>query len=764
MICFSTTYLFNLQKLNLIIGLTFICTFANAQHYKNDEHVIAKADEYFNKENYSTAIELYHDILKDDSLNTHAMFQVAEAKRKLRNYEEAEQWYEKVHKYKPKEQPTALYYVALMQKTNGKYLNALANFEQFIKNVEANPEKFKKRDNLGSQAKIEKRGCYLALEQKPALGIAKSFKIETQPLNTEYNDYAPVIYQNDNSLIITSGRVTKNNKTIDPILKEATSDNYRFIKVSDLTIWKELPDVDGFSNINTKYGDGAGVLNKNNTKFYFTSCQNPDGSCSIYLSELKKGKWQKPRPLNENINKSGFDSKQPCLNDQENTLFFVSNRKGGVGANDIWYATQKDSSDSWSVAKNLTTANTPLNENSPFYYPLDTVLFFASEGHESLGGLDVMLLNGVFTSKEKVVNLGAPFNSSADDCYFTIGEQKGYLSSNRAGGIGKFDIYSFNYTGDVEIAKELTLKPNEQQAPTTRYFDSPKSDSTSKSDYENINIGVINKRDNPNSTKIDIKGSIKDANSPQKPVTVKLVDQKNKINKVATSDNNGDFRMDQVENNNYVLQAEAKLNKTTGRTNIKLQSLTTYPVNKNNVSSEFENIFFDFGKSELRPEAKQSIVTLADFLKNNTQAQVEIMACTDTIGADEFNIKLSKLRGETVYNCLVENGVDRKSLIIHALGEATEGTFNDPKLYTQFNRRVLLNINNLKKHYQPAYVTCLVNPGTTFYSLSKEFNMSIDEIFEVNGLTNDNLFAFKPLRVKYTPNIKTSSLVIYLGE
>jgi outer membrane protein OmpA-like peptidoglycan-associated protein/tetratricopeptide (TPR) repeat protein len=401
----------------------------------------SQADRYFEYEQFYKAAKLYQEALQADSTHLYAAYQLAECYRRLFTYQTAEKYYKKVYEADSSATyPLALFYYALMLKFNEHFREAITHFDEYL----AYPEKLK-RDKIenytryDAQAAVEKNGCYFALTQLSRRSKNYNFDKLPPPLNTEYNDYAPAIYRHDTLVAITSGRLTSGNP-IDNRFGESFGDIFQFEKTEQG--WKIIEKDEGFGIINTKWADGSGTFNHEKTKYYYTSCGNKNETCRIYVTEYKNQKWQEPVLLNKNINAPQSNAKQPALTAGSDTLFFVSDREGGFGGNDIWMSISAGG-DNWSPAVNLgENINTASNELSPFYYPQIPALFFSSNGHEGFGGLDIYRVEGN-VKKGKIINLGWPFNSSRDDLYFVFGNNAGYLSSNRDDTETKFDIYSF---------------------------------------------------------------------------------------------------------------------------------------------------------------------------------------------------------------------------------------------------------------------------------------------------------------------------------
>ncbi len=419
--------------------------------------ILKGGDEYFRNGNYMSAIRYYKEALAEDDDNIRAQYGLAECYRLVQDYESAEYYYELIGADQDIRYPLAGFYYALMQKLKGRYDQSLSNFKDFRKFLVNNElHESEKYRYFYKQAKIEIDGCQLALNQITLVHPDHQFVALEQPLNSEYNDYAAFSVGNDEILCLTSARSSGKGSLADNQFGENYADLFRFVQSGNG--WEEYDPKDRFESvINTKYGDGSGSFNRERNKFYYTNCDEDLGDvCHIYMSQLAGGRWSEPVPLNHNINEFGFNSKHPNLTPGGDTLFFASDREGGVGQLDL-YMSINAGADNWGPPMHLgNQINTPFNEVSPFFDPNEKVLFFASNGHRGFGGFDIYIARGSKFESAEIYNAGIPFNSYKDDIFFFMGKSKGYLSSNREDGVGKFDIYGFNIRSKGDIVSEVS--------------------------------------------------------------------------------------------------------------------------------------------------------------------------------------------------------------------------------------------------------------------------------------------------------------------
>jgi outer membrane protein OmpA-like peptidoglycan-associated protein len=405
------------------------------------------ADKHYNNLEYYLAAHEYGRVLKSDSSNAYAMYQMAECFRMYFDYKSAEIYYQKVATRFRDKYPLARFWYATMLKDNANYERAILNFEKYREeHIDTDLETELYREKAAQEIK----GCYIAIEERNKPKKDYGFRCLPRPVNSHESDYSPVLFEHDSSIALTSSRRGSVGGYKDNSLGGAFTDVYRFTKEKD-TVWSLIKQSqDDFHKLNTQYNESSGSFTANQSKYYFTRCDEvikvdnyEEFNCAIYVSYNKNGKWEKPFRLNENINTPGQWNSQPSVSPDGNILFFVSKRPGGLGLHDIWYSTC-NGDDNWGPPINLgDKINTLFIDVSPRYYAEQKVLFFSSNGHGGHGGLDI------FMTKEEdgfqnIINLGYPFNSNRDDFYFVLGEKKGYITSNREGGVGNDDIYTFD--------------------------------------------------------------------------------------------------------------------------------------------------------------------------------------------------------------------------------------------------------------------------------------------------------------------------------
>jgi peptidoglycan-associated lipoprotein len=713
-----------LYLIPILVGILFSFSInAFAQKGKNKDKEVSRhkekietqlADKYFEIQEYYLAAKEYELILKQDPHNKYALFRLAESYRLHFDYAQAEETYKKAVDTARREFPLSRYWYASVLKLNGKYVDAEENFQLFLKETTvSNPE----MDAYKEKAVLDLNGCQLALNEMKKPARDYEFHVLKSPVNSQDSDYSPVIFENDSSLVLASARKEATGKDSYGRLGGKFSDIFRFKQVKGH--WGAHDDKDGFSILHTERNESPGSFTKDHRKFYFTRCDEPvnkngnlEYECAIYVSKLEHNKWTVPVKLNDNINMPGEWNAQPSISGKGDTLYFVSKRPGGLGMHDIWYSVCHTHDDNWPAPKNMgDKINTAYIDMSPCFYAKEKSLFFASNGHEGFGGLDIFLAKGKDFSE--VRNVSLPFNSPRDDFYFVLGDKSGYLSSNRDGGLGNDDIYKFNING-----KELM-------------------------------IAAIDKDSIGDAKSISVQGTMlyDDTHQAASGVEVFLTDKDGKVIKSAKTDDEGGFRFDNLPPGDYKVVMRDSDPRLTAQIKYVTDKLGVKTSDQLATKSLFENIYFDFAKYDLRPEAKKALDDLIAFYKMHPEIQIEMNANTDSYGSTAYNEKLSHNRGTNAVEYLFAGGVQKNAIVVTPQGEDKPLASNENEIGRQLNRRVEFYIIG-GPAYKHKAMTYIIEPKNTLPAVAKSFNMTPAEVREFNGLESDELVTYTPLRVK----------------
>jgi len=516
------------------------------------------------------------------------------------------------------------------------------------------------------------------------------FELQKQTFNTATSDYAPMFYKE--KIIFTSDR---NAAEGEDIYKWTGKD------FSDIFTVNEKGNVNPFSELNSEYNEGTPTFNSTGTTVYFTRCgsDKKEGTdyCKIYFSKKnKEGKWAKPKLCSFAEGEANYA--HPYLTEDSKTLYFSSD-VNGFGGTDIFKVVQTD--EGWSRPNNLgETVNTRKNEKFPFRY-IDT-LYFASDGHAGMGGLDVFKAVKVRGTWRDTENLRAPINSGEDDFGFILREKtdgtdrqmEGYLTSTRKGGEGKDDIYYFT--------KKYIVPPPPPPIDTII----PPSIDTVIPPPElvynfNLKGKVLVKRyanDDPNSPIID---SLAADNAR---VSISFLYN----NETIITNELGEFELQLKEEVDYFFLASKE-----GYLNNSERLSTKGERDKNAPNKDFElvivldkifknqeitleNIYYDYDKWDIRPDAEPSLNLLIKVLNENPTISIQLASHTDCRGENDYNRNLSAKRAQSAVNYLISNGINASRLNAQGYGEERPAVAcacdNCTKEEHQANRRTTFKI------------------------------------------------------------------------
>lgn len=577
---------------------------------------LEKADKAFYAGEYTVAIDLYknaYTALNENDLKTYACMHVADCYRLTNLNEQAELWYKKAFK-RGYSDPMAILNLAYVLKVNQKYDQALGEYRRFKQAV---PD-----DQRGTE------GILSCEKAKEWLDNPGGYMVEDmKSFNSRESDFSPAFASDDyGEVYFTSSRdESTGNRT-----HGATGESYSDIFSTSLDRkGKWSVPVPLGETINTEFEEGTPCLTANFKELYFTRCvvvKRKKMGCQIYHSSLENGKWGKTESMP--IADDSLVVAHPSISSDGLILYFTSDMPGGFGGKDLWKCTRSTTSEKWGKPENLGEAiNTLGDEMFPFVHP-NGDLYFASDGQIGMGGLDIFKATLDENGKWTVTNLGAPVNSSADDfgITFQADEERGFFSSSRKGK-GNDDIYSF------------VLPP----------------------------------------LKFNIVGIVRDEKTEEalEGAKVKLVGSDGITIETETG-NDGTFRFLLKPATDYVFLAtkqgylNGKGKETTKgqdksrdfRMTILLSSITK-PIELSN-----SNVFYDFARWDLRPEAMVSLDRLVETLNDNPGITIELRSHTDSRDTEEFNLDLSQKRAQSVVDYLIEKGISPDRLHAKGYGES----------------------------------------------------------------------------------------------
>lgn len=459
----------------------YLCLFVNliinAQSIK---HLLKQGSEAVSKKDYSSAAQIYNQIILIDSSKIEYQLLFADASRLNYDNDVSLHWYQKIYKKdNGKTYKEVPFYIAMQLKTNGKYKEAKKYFDKYYKKQRNSKDKEKMR--LASKAKQEFEACDIAqVIIKSPLDV-KVVHLDSA-VNSRVSEYAPFEY--DSVLYFSSLRDKSKQDAAGVGFNKLYTAHKSAIKPNKFLKAKELDSLFNKSNIH----NANTSFNADFTKVFVSRCGALNATqyrCEIYVSDFKEGHWTELKKLPSPINVNGSNTTQPCLSEINNkpVLFFSSDRGSGEGAMDIWYSFM-NADGTFEIPINAgKKINTIEDDITPWFVKENKTLYFSSTWHKGLGNFDIFTSefkdNG-FTDPQ---NIGYPINSSYNDIYYSVNSKKdrAYISSNRLGSYFEDkpnccnDIYSFPITPLTEPPKPIdttALLINQMKVlvPLTLYF------------------------------------------------------------------------------------------------------------------------------------------------------------------------------------------------------------------------------------------------------------------------------------------------------
>ena len=477
-------------------------------------------------------------------------------------------------------------------------------------------------------------------------------------INSKYPDFGPVISADNRVLFFTSRRPGG----VGDITDE-TGYNMEDIYYSEREFGGEWQPAKNIGPpINTESHDATiGIAPDGKSLFVYKSVSRKDGNITI-AKQNDDGTWSETTELGDAINTKNHES-AATLSFDEKTLFFVSDRPGGLGGHDIYMSTWDEEKKDWGEAKNLgPTINTKFEEKGVFFHPDNKSLYFSSEGHNTMGGLDIFKTEYDAETGEwsKPENIGAPINTPDDDVYFVVSgnERYAYYSSFREGGFGEKDIYQITFLGP-------------KKDPLLASADLVDKSLTEKSG----NVDGFEKDDI-----ILISGVVTDGktNDPlEANLTIINAKTNEKVSDIITNED-GSYLVAVKAGNDYAVTASKEQYTI---------SSATVNTTKKDAGKEFKedfklytpvpgdefvlrNIYFDFDKYNLKHKSVEELDRLVKIMKEHPSLVIELGGHTDRRGSEQYNQSLSEKRAKVAKQYLVDHGVDASRIKTKGYGES----------------------------------------------------------------------------------------------
>lgn len=603
-----------------LLFLTALLLFSCKSAKLSDAEEKQRIGEYFE------AAAIYRKVYTKTSpqkrdLRGYIAYRMAECNRLINNTPRATSAYMNALRYDYPDSIVSLRLGQMYQKS-GKYMDAIRHYNDFLL---LNPESQLALNGI--------KGSELAPQwkQNPNRYIVKRM----EKFNSRRGEFSPMLYgEKYDQLYFTSSRTPKGaNKDKDETISAITgqrNNDFFLVKQDEQGNW--LAPVELEDEVNTEFDEGTPSFSKDGNTMYYTYCaQDPEGprTSEIYVSTRSSAKWGKGTRasiVKDSVTALGH----PAVSPDGKYLYYVSDAVGGFGGKDIFRS--RLVGNDFGPMENLgPDINTPGDEMFP--YVRDSVtLYFASNGHPGMGGLDLFKATQDSTGKWHVENLKAPINSMGDDFGITFegDKEKGFFSSNRNDARGYDHLYSF-------------------ELPVITIF---------------------------------IEGIVSDVDeNPIEDATVRIVG-KDGLNEKVLAKKDGTYRVELERDIRYVMMASARgyLNQNFELKTGPEEKNETYivdfylsPISKPVV---IENIFYDFDKATLRPESQKALDEMIKMLNDNPNVTIELGAHTDRKGSDQYNERLAQRRAQSVVDYLIAGGIEKERLEAKGYGESVPKVIN----------------------------------------------------------------------------------------
>ncbi|MDX2062532.1 MAG: OmpA family protein [Bacteroidia bacterium] len=634
--------------------------------------LIAEADQLFAQRAFTKAETVYREALRASPKNYYLLVQLAHCNYYLNRPDQAVKWYDLALNLEPTRRDTTWFEYGLEQKKIGDYEGSTQSFTRFL-------ELHKRNDYLLRQAKVELEGIEFAIKE---LRNPARYALDPIGVVGKGGDSDPAIFNTSSGrfLIFSSNRAGNLGPEDGSAEtgEKSLSDLWAAVMENDSTFGK--PEHLG-KLINTENEDGSACISPDNTTLYFSIIGGgriaKELGASIYQSawDAEKRAWG-PYEKVEGVNGSRtrevpergktrteatFDI-QPFITPDGNTMYFASDRDGGQGGLDLWYATR--AGNVWSTPVNCgPEVNTEFNEIQP-YISATGELIFASNGHTGMGGFDLYRSRGALNTWSTPENLGSPLNSSFDETtlLWLQTDSTALITSNRPGGAGSDDIYYVRKLPPVVL--QITIQGTVRDRTTRQII--PFATVTLYQATSGRETAIDTYRTDQN-------GRYQFTLQPEADYKL-IATAPEYLQNEATASTRGITQSKRLERDIDIFLERIELSR---------------PV-------VLQNIYFDFDKSDLRPESTVELDRLAELMLTNPGITVQIDGHTDTNGSEQYNRGLSDRRAKVAVDYLIERGVSARRIRSFGFGESQPLVY--PELSDddeQLNRRTEFRILTL---------------------------------------------------------------------
>ncbi|HZY81266.1 MAG TPA: OmpA family protein [Cyclobacteriaceae bacterium] len=635
----------NLLKALCFLGFCLLASPAFPQGVTSTKNkkaieMYTEADNYRVHFQYQQAIDLFNQAIAKDKNFFEAYLRAGVCYKAMNNFVKANEYFENGLRVTPELRWQKVFWLELVENAmqRGDYRAANGYAEQYLQNEMLNKQRV-------DQVKLWKACAEFSLQN-----IRNEIKFNPHKLSDTVNaftqQYFPVLTADEQQLFFTR-RLGVSDEYDEDMVVTTKDKNGRWSTPQSIS-----------PKINTRYNEGTCTISGDGRQLIFTSCVGMNGRCDLFESRKTGDEWSVPKNLGPQINSPAWES-QPSLSADGRVLYFVSDRRGGIGRADIYVSVQH-SPGVWTKAVNLgPNINTPYDERSPFIHANGRTLFFATNGRVGFGGYDIFWSDWADSTWSKPANFGYPINNHEEQysLVITADGERGYYSHEELSSQTDSKIYEFT------IPEEYRVKYRSNA----------------------------------------VKGIVRDR-ATKKPLQaqVELYElAKNELVSYVSSDSlTGNYLIVLTQGADYGLYVNSpgylfkslNFNYEVGANLEPLVIDVDLDKASTGATVVLNNIFFDTDKFDLREKSITELDKISRFLKENPNIKVEISGHTDDQGAAAYNQQLSQKRAKAVADYLVSKGVDIKRLKEVGYGSKRPLQPNDSDANRQINRRIEFRI------------------------------------------------------------------------
>ncbi len=640
------------------------------------------------------ARDLYVLAAEADPSNVKANWMAGDFHLRTIGKDRAVKYFLKVLELDPEYRFDIMYQIGRSYQYGMEFDNALAYYTRYL-------NKLKQEDGYRGVDKVElpevTRRIYECNNAKEFVANPAHYSIVNvgNAINTEFEEYAPVLNEDETLMIFTTRRrdgnlnenVFKDNKPYEDI----------FMATKENGVWSPAMNIG--NTVNTEYHDSNLALSADGQQLFL---YNDENNGDIYVSNRNEDQtWSYPEPLSENINSEGFKESSISISPDGSILFFASDRPGGFGGSDIYYSV-KDARGEWGRSKNLgPMINTEYDDDGPFIDYDGKTLYFSSRGRKGMGGYDIFRseYDSATNDWNEPENLGFPINTPDDDIYFvsTKDGQRGYYASVREDGLGFTDIYMVTILGEEEMdamARRNAEQDSLEDVRTELEVAVNAEEVVEEVIEETIPVTIL-------VTVLDENGEPTDAQLNVSSVPDNMVAGKSREGmgtyRFTVSRTTPKAYILSVEKDGYLFEdinlgtLAASTQASTLERTVRLRKLEL------GTSKILRNIYFDFDKATFKDESYSELNKLETMMAQNPGMVIEISGHTDAIGTKAYNLDLSQRRANAVKDFLVNKGIDSRRINAKGYGEERPLASNDDEIEgREINRRVEFKVTGGK--------------------------------------------------------------------